>query len=163
MILQRLKITGLFDQFDYDIELNQEEKITILTAPNGYGKTMILNIIHKLFTWNKWENPDFFDNIIFKKIEYFFDQNTTIEILGNSNESFFKFKEFGKVEFEELSSERMLFLSSLNDSTQTFYSYLIEEQRLIKKYYYHSSEDESGYEVELRDTINENSKGVCLT
>jgi predicted ATP-binding protein involved in virulence len=50
MKLSRIKIEGLFGQFDYDIKLNQEEGITILTGPNGYGKTTILNIIWSLFT-----------------------------------------------------------------------------------------------------------------
>ncbi|MDR0680944.1 MAG: AAA family ATPase [Dysgonamonadaceae bacterium] len=50
MKLSRIKIEKLFGQFDYDIKLNQEEGITILTGPNGYGKTTILNIIWSLFT-----------------------------------------------------------------------------------------------------------------
>ncbi len=40
IVLQRIKIikiTKLFNLFDYDIEL-KEEGITILTGPNGYGK-----------------------------------------------------------------------------------------------------------------------------
>jgi ABC-type transport system involved in cytochrome c biogenesis ATPase subunit len=49
MKLSHIKIEGLFGQFDYDIKLNQEEGITILTGPNGYGKTTILNIIWGLF------------------------------------------------------------------------------------------------------------------
>ena len=44
-MLQRIEIKKLFDQFDYNIELNPEG-ITILTGPNGYGKTTILRIIH---------------------------------------------------------------------------------------------------------------------
>jgi predicted ATP-binding protein involved in virulence len=50
MKLSRIKIEKLFRQFDYDIKLNQEEGITILTGPNGYGKTTILHIIWSLFT-----------------------------------------------------------------------------------------------------------------
>jgi predicted ATP-binding protein involved in virulence len=50
MNLSRIKIEKLFGQFDYDIKLNQDEGITILTGPNGYGKTTILNIIWNLFT-----------------------------------------------------------------------------------------------------------------
>nr|VFJ71928.1 MAG: AAA ATPase domain-containing protein [Candidatus Kentron sp. FW] len=44
-MLQKIKITGLFDQFDYEIEL-KPEGITILTGPNGYGKTTILKAIY---------------------------------------------------------------------------------------------------------------------
>jgi predicted ATP-binding protein involved in virulence len=44
-MLKKIKILGLFGKFDYDIEL-KEEGLTILTGPNGYGKTTILKIIH---------------------------------------------------------------------------------------------------------------------
>ncbi|EOC0014111.1 AAA family ATPase [Cronobacter dublinensis] len=40
-----LKIDNLFGMLDYDFPLDQNE-ITILTGPNGYGKTMILKIIN---------------------------------------------------------------------------------------------------------------------
>jgi predicted ATP-binding protein involved in virulence len=56
MKLSRIKIEGLFGQFDYDITLNQEEGITILTGPNGYGKTTILNIIWSLFTSGRFSH-----------------------------------------------------------------------------------------------------------
>jgi ABC-type lipoprotein export system ATPase subunit len=51
MKLVSISIEKLFGQFDYNIEFNQEEGITILTGPNGYGKTTILNIIAGLFTY----------------------------------------------------------------------------------------------------------------
>nr|VFJ42707.1 MAG: Predicted ATP-binding protein involved in virulence [Candidatus Kentron sp. DK] len=50
-MLQKIKITGLFGQFDYEIEL-KSEGITILTGPNGYGKTTILKMIHAFATGN---------------------------------------------------------------------------------------------------------------
>ncbi|MDR2798241.1 MAG: AAA family ATPase [Treponema sp.] len=58
MKLLSISIEKLFGQFDYDIVLNQEEGITILTGPNGYGKTSILNIIRNLFKWG-WKADDF--------------------------------------------------------------------------------------------------------
>jgi predicted ATP-binding protein involved in virulence len=49
MELQSIKINRLFDLYSYNIELNNAEDLTILTGPNGYGKTTILNIIYNLF------------------------------------------------------------------------------------------------------------------
>ena len=44
MILKKLKIENIFGIFDYEININDD--ITIITAPNGYGKTFCLKIIH---------------------------------------------------------------------------------------------------------------------
>jgi predicted ATP-binding protein involved in virulence len=44
--LKRISVTKLFGRFDYDIPLNMDERITILTAPNGYGKSTILRLVN---------------------------------------------------------------------------------------------------------------------
>lgn len=62
-MLKNIKIEGLFNKFDYDIEL-KEEGITILTGPNGYGKTTILKIIHAFAI----KNLVFFFQLPFTKI-----------------------------------------------------------------------------------------------
>lgn len=49
MKLINLKIHKLFGLLDYDIPLDQNE-ITMLTGPNGYGKTMILKIINSILS-----------------------------------------------------------------------------------------------------------------
>jgi predicted ATP-binding protein involved in virulence len=76
MILNKLKISGLFEQFNYTISFKNEEKLTIITGPNGYGKTMILNIIYNFFNRRFY----FFQNLVFKKIELFLEDDITIEI-----------------------------------------------------------------------------------
>jgi predicted ATP-dependent endonuclease of OLD family len=48
--LARIRIENLFGQFDYDITLNQKDGITILTGPNGCGKTTLLDTIWRLFS-----------------------------------------------------------------------------------------------------------------
>jgi len=62
-MLKKIEIKGLFNQFDYDIEL-KPEGLTILTGPNGYGKTTILKIIHAFAT----KNVTFFFQLPFKEI-----------------------------------------------------------------------------------------------
>jgi len=47
--LTNIKIQKLFGLLDYDIPLGQNE-ITMLTGPNGYGKTMILKIINSILS-----------------------------------------------------------------------------------------------------------------
>jgi predicted ATP-binding protein involved in virulence len=49
MKLLELRVYGLFGHFNHVIKLNNEENITIITAPNGYGKTILLKIIDAIF------------------------------------------------------------------------------------------------------------------
>lgn len=49
MTLSEIKVSGLFGRFDHRIVLNKDEWVTIMIAPNGFGKTMILRIINFLF------------------------------------------------------------------------------------------------------------------
>jgi len=62
-MLKKIKIEGLFKKFKYDIEL-KEEGITILTGPNGYGKTTILKIVYAFAI----KNMAFFFQLPFSEI-----------------------------------------------------------------------------------------------
>ncbi|MFM8332505.1 MAG: AAA family ATPase [Candidatus Methylumidiphilus sp.] len=80
-MLTRIKIVKLFDLFDYNIEL-KEEGITILTGPNGYGKTTVLKILDALAV----KNGLFFVKLPFQEISFTFEKGTvTIEKI-NENE-----------------------------------------------------------------------------
>lgn len=49
MKISRLKVDGLFGLYDYDIDFSHNgEDFTVLTSPNGYGKTTLLCIINSL-------------------------------------------------------------------------------------------------------------------
>jgi len=76
MDLQSVKIQKLFEQFDYDISLNHKGGITILTGPNGYGKTTILNIIYNFFKQNFF----FFKKLNFEVITFNFSENKSVSI-----------------------------------------------------------------------------------
>ncbi|OQY29759.1 MAG: hypothetical protein B6244_02935 [Candidatus Cloacimonetes bacterium 4572_55] len=62
-MLKKIKIEKLFGDFDYEMEL-KKGGVTILTGPNGYGKTTILKILHAFFT----KNTLFFSRISFRNI-----------------------------------------------------------------------------------------------
>lgn len=48
MILSQLKINGLFGHFNHTVNF-KDGQITIITAPNGYGKTVCLKVIDAIF------------------------------------------------------------------------------------------------------------------
>jgi energy-coupling factor transporter ATP-binding protein EcfA2 len=45
MRIRRVTVEKLFGIFDHEIELNEAERITILSGPNGFGKTILLRMI----------------------------------------------------------------------------------------------------------------------
>jgi predicted ATP-binding protein involved in virulence len=82
MRINSIKIEKLFEIFDYDISFSNGENVLIITGPNGFGKTMILNIIFNLFN----RKMPFFHKLIFEKITIFLQENISIIIskkLGN--------------------------------------------------------------------------------
>lgn len=59
-----IRIKGLFGHFEYDIKL-AEERITILTGPNGYGKSTIIRSIKAL----RDSDIEFFAELEFDSLE----------------------------------------------------------------------------------------------
>ena len=57
-------ILDLFERFDYNIQLAQEG-ITILTGPNGYGKSTIIRSLKAL----RDSDVEFFMELEFKSLE----------------------------------------------------------------------------------------------
>ena len=75
MKLLHIEIKNLFNIFNHYIDL-KKERITILTAPNGYGKTITLKTINSLFN----KNFSFFVNLSFSEIIFKFEDDYTIKI-----------------------------------------------------------------------------------
>jgi len=75
-MLESIKIKKLFGLFDYHITLDITENITILTGPNGYGKTTILNIIYHIFNQQFF----YFQKLNFESIHFEFSENKRMEL-----------------------------------------------------------------------------------
>lgn len=76
MQLKRVRVRSLFERFDHDVPINLDEKITIITAPNGYGKTVLLNLITYFLT-KQFHRMMRYD---FKTIEFTFEEDKVIKI-----------------------------------------------------------------------------------
>ncbi|MFI7657096.1 AAA family ATPase [Streptomyces albidoflavus] len=48
--ISEVKISGLFGYVDHDVEFNKESPITIISGPNGIGKTHFLRLLHALIS-----------------------------------------------------------------------------------------------------------------
>lgn len=75
-MIESIKIKKLFGIYDYDIRLNTEGSVTVITGPNGYGKTTLLKILFHLLRSDFW----YFYLISFTKIVIIFTEGETIAI-----------------------------------------------------------------------------------
>jgi predicted ATP-binding protein involved in virulence len=71
-MIKALKVTGLFGRFTYSIEC-KPDGITIITGPNGFGKSTILKIIDSLSR----VDIAFFLQLEFKEIVVTYDTHQT--------------------------------------------------------------------------------------
>ena len=82
MKLQSIKINKLFGLFDYNIDLNSTEDLTILTGPNGYGKTTVLNVIYHLFN----QRFLYFQKLNFESLSFYFSEGQRIDVTKKRKE-----------------------------------------------------------------------------
>ena len=70
-MLNKLYIEGLYGLYDYTLDLTQGEnqRLKIITGPNGYGKTTVLQLIYALFG----KDTDVFYKIPFSRVVYSVD------------------------------------------------------------------------------------------
>lgn len=104
MKILSIKIEKLFDLFDYDIKFPDENdgNVLILTGPNGFGKTQILNIIFHLFN----RNFLFFERLIFERIELVLEQDVLISIEKQKQEKIIFILEKNGTEIDRLNYEK---------------------------------------------------------
>ena len=77
-MLTRIKIQSLFNVYDYDIDLTNSDKTTVkfLTAPNGFGKTTILDFINAAMH----QSYDKMFQVPFLQLELFYDETDSENI-----------------------------------------------------------------------------------
>ena len=74
-MIKSIQIEKLFGRFDYTIPITVNG-ITILTGPNGFGKSTVLRIISAISNGNL----NYFNNLDFYNITVFFEEKEKIEI-----------------------------------------------------------------------------------
>lgn len=46
MRVKEISVSRLFGLFNHTIPMKMDDRVTIITSPNGYGKTTILRLVH---------------------------------------------------------------------------------------------------------------------
>ena len=77
MRIRQISITGLFGVFNHVIPLNSDERITIIHAPNGYGKTIMLKMLDGLFNDRHYELL----TIPYKSFQVEFEDGSRLEVV----------------------------------------------------------------------------------
>lgn len=74
-VINRIVIEKLYDIYDYDITFDRGD-LSLLTGPNGYGKTTILNIVRNALGLNLW----YFYNLLYSSIQIYWGDGTILNI-----------------------------------------------------------------------------------
>ena len=80
MRITKISVKKLFGVFDHEIPLNRDSRITIIHGPNGFGKTMLLRMIHGLFT----SKLNVFVEVPFREFRVEFDTNEAVIVRSES-------------------------------------------------------------------------------
>jgi len=83
MRIKQISVKGLFNTFNYIIPLNLADRITILHGPNGYGKTILLNMLDGLFN-NHLTNESILLKIPFTEFQIDFDDENRLLLTKNN-------------------------------------------------------------------------------
>lgn len=144
MRIKHFTIKGLYEAFDYDFEISHSDDIFILTGPNGYGKTTILNIIKSLAEQDLY----FIYRLSFTTIQIDFDNNDGIRITSQIiNEAIPGFAQSSDIEIINERQVKFEWISS--DHVETFFSLSPQNIESAKKAHYHFP-----YEGETDEKIN---------
>ncbi|MBF0549822.1 MAG: AAA family ATPase [Deltaproteobacteria bacterium] len=76
MRITDIAVKGLFGTFDHHIPLNLNERVTIIHGPNGFGKTVLLQLIDGLFNYNY----EIFSRVPFSLFRIKFTNETSLNV-----------------------------------------------------------------------------------
>jgi len=75
--IKRIEVEGLFGLYHHVIDLNLEDRVTILHGPNGVGKTVLLRMINTIFNNN---HVNYFYTVPFDKFSMKFTDDRLLSI-----------------------------------------------------------------------------------
>jgi len=81
MRIRQIAVDGLFGIFDHAIPMKMEDRITIIHGPNGFGKTVLLNMIDALLTGRHSQ----LRSVPFRSLRVDFDEHRTLRVKRDQN------------------------------------------------------------------------------
>jgi len=77
--VKSIQVDGLFDTFDHRVELNLDERVTILHGPNGVGKTMLLRMTNAMLNGRY----GLFHEVPFRRFALDFTDDTSLDLIAS--------------------------------------------------------------------------------
>lgn len=77
--IRRIQVKNLFDNISYDIDMTKNDSVSIITAPNGRGKTTILNLTSFLFN-PRYETFDMIRTIPFDEFKCYLSNGKVVAL-----------------------------------------------------------------------------------
>jgi predicted ATP-binding protein involved in virulence len=96
MQLERIRIERLFGRFNHDIIFQKPDNITIIHAPNGFGKTAVLTLLHAFFS----RQFDRLSKYNFLSLSLYFNNEEIIEVHRRYIKDLFSEKPIASEEIE---------------------------------------------------------------
>jgi len=143
-MLKKMTISNLFGRFNYDIEF-YDGGITIITGPNGFGKSTILNFISAI---NKGD-LQFFFGVKYDKLVFSFEEEE--ELIITKNKKSIKFNDESISEEDIYKSKRYMRRDPLRRISETKYLNMLTDEIISRDEY-----------IELRNELVR-SKGDKVT
>lgn len=75
--LKRIEVAGLFGIYNHHIDLNLDDRVTLLHGPNGVGKTTVLQMVDALLT----SKVAYFRRVPFERLSLEFHDGAVLELL----------------------------------------------------------------------------------
>jgi predicted ATP-binding protein involved in virulence len=82
MRLKQFSVEKLFGLFNHEVSFNLDERITIIHAPNGYGKTVLLKMIAGMFGGSL----NVFRSYEFAVVNFIFEDGSRLEVQQGSRQ-----------------------------------------------------------------------------
>lgn len=134
MRISQISTTKLFGTFNHKINLNLEEKITIIHGPNGVGKTTLLRLVDAIFN----KQGDEIRSIPFEKLSVKFDDGSLFTIISKLSfkkihPEFIRTKDNGNYElkFERIGQKPLSWKSNLRFDSKDFRFPMSYIERLV--------------------------------
>lgn len=158
MKICRLNVSGLFGLYDYSISFkDSEDNFTIITSPNGYGKTTILRIINSLDIKRLY----YLYLLKFTSIEVSFDDGSMLSMQeinsnndGESDSDIVKNRRLGLSMHWKVDGNEVCGFNYNPDNIQKAKDYAVRQIRSRFLYSTDLLKDESFAEGELGEVLN---------